>query len=57
MGLIQSLKNKRVYFDTNIIIYLIEGFPEYQKSVDEIQEVLETSQCAGLFSECLKYGK
>ena len=51
MGLIQSLKNKRVYFDTNIIIYLIEGFPEYQKSVDEIQEVLETSQCVAITSD------
>ena len=36
MGLIEKLKGKRVYFDTNIFIYVIEGSTEYQKIIDEL---------------------
>mgnify|MGYP000442231372 CR=1 FL=1 len=36
MGLVKALKGKRVYFDTNIFIYIIEGSPKYQHIIDEL---------------------
>jgi len=36
MGLIEKLKGKRVYLDTNIFIYVIEGSNQYQKIIGEL---------------------
>ena len=38
MGLRDALKDKRVYFDTNIFIYLMEGFPALEKSLRDIRD-------------------
>jgi predicted nucleic acid-binding protein len=38
MGLIDLLKGKRVYFDTNIFIYIIEGSLQYQNIIDDIAQ-------------------
>lgn len=51
MGLIKRLHGKRVYFDTNIIIYLIEGLTEYQSIINEIQDFLSTDYCEAVTSE------
>lgn len=40
MGLIEQLKGKRVYFDTNIFIYVIEGSAQYQKVIDKLTRSL-----------------
>ena len=50
MGLIKHLHGKRVYFDTNIIIYLIEGLSEYQSIINEIQDLLSSSDCEAVTS-------
>ncbi|MEL6723213.1 MAG: PIN domain-containing protein [Pseudomonadota bacterium] len=36
MELIETLKGKRIYFDTNIFIYIIEGSIQYQKIIDKL---------------------
>ena len=36
MGLVETLKGNRVYFDTNILIYIIEGSLQYQTIIDEL---------------------
>ena len=36
MELIEILKDKRVYLDTNIFIYVIEGNTQYQEIIDEL---------------------
>ncbi len=38
MGLRDELKGKRVYFDANIFIYLMEGFPAFEPSLHEIRD-------------------
>jgi len=40
MGLIDELRGKRVYFDANIFIYLIEGNAEFQTLLSEISQAL-----------------
>ena len=51
MGLTEQLQGKRVYFDSNIIIYLVEGFAEYAAALDELRELLETDACEAITSE------
>ena len=36
MGLVETLKGNRVYFDTNIFIYIIEGSLQYQTIINEL---------------------
>ena len=36
MDLIEILKGKKIYFDTNIFIYIIEGSIQYQRTIDEL---------------------
>ena len=51
MELGQELAEKNVYVDTNIIIYLVEGFQPYQKAIDEIQLLLEIDKLQACTSE------
>ncbi|MCB2263960.1 MAG: type II toxin-antitoxin system VapC family toxin [Candidatus Thiosymbion ectosymbiont of Robbea hypermnestra] len=51
MELKERLSGKRVYFDTNIIIYLIEGLVEYQSIINELQYLLSTDDCKAVTSE------
>ena len=47
----ERLAGKRVYFDTNIIIYLVEGYDAAQPVLNEIQELLATAACQAVTSE------
>jgi predicted nucleic acid-binding protein len=38
MGIRRDIKGKRVYFDTNVFIYLVEGYAAFQTSLNEIRE-------------------
>ena len=38
MGIRQAIKGKRAYFDTNVFIYLIEGYAAFEASLDEIRQ-------------------
>jgi len=49
MGLRETLKNKRIYFDTNIFIYLLEGNVSYIKALNDIKSILANNQ-ATIFS-------
>ena len=51
MELKNKLIGKKVYFDTNIIIYLVEGFLPYQKTLDNIQALLESDEIKAYSSE------
>ena len=41
MGLLSQLRDKRVYLDTNVFIYLLEGTSEYQSVMKEVLRGLE----------------
>ena len=51
MELRDRLLGRRVYFDANIIIYLIEGFPLYQKLINDVQLILENDDFVAYTSE------
>ncbi len=38
MGLRQAIKGKRVYFDTNVFIYLVEGYAAFETSLNDIRD-------------------
>jgi predicted nucleic acid-binding protein len=38
MGIGQSLRGRRIYFDTNIFIYLLEGFRSLEAGLREIKD-------------------
>ena len=40
MGLTDELKGRRVYFDSNIFIYLLSGFKELENQISELREGL-----------------
>ena len=44
MELTDKLRNQQPYVDTNIIIYLVEGLPEYATLLKEIRILLENNQ-------------
>lgn len=41
MGLADQLRAKRVYFDTNIFIYILEGNAEYKALSEELMALLD----------------
>ena len=51
MELIKQLQGKRVYFDTNIVIYLVEGLEACREIIKAITELLETYACKAVTSE------
>ena len=51
MGLAAQLEGKRVYFDANIFIYLVEGFAAYAQEIADIRTVLQSGACEAITSE------
>jgi predicted nucleic acid-binding protein len=49
--ILSSLKNKRVYFDTNPIIYFIEQNTEYFDTVSPIFQLIGTDEITAITSE------
>ncbi len=41
MAILEVIRNRRVYLDSNIFIYALEGFPDF---VDELTELFESLQ-------------
>ena len=39
------------YFDTNVIIYLVEGFSGYERLIDSVQDMLENDEFYAYTSE------
>jgi predicted nucleic acid-binding protein len=55
MGLREDLKGKRVYFDANIFIYLMEGYPSFENSLRDIRDSIfnsESSICTSELTLC-----
>ncbi len=55
MGLRNQLKDNRVYFDANVFIYLMEGFPSLERELREIRDSIlhnETHICTSELTLC-----
>lgn len=58
MGLKNILRDKRVYFDTNIFIYLLEGSEHFQDALSDLEalianEVIKIVSCDLVYTEIL----
>nr|VFJ45894.1 MAG: Predicted nucleic acid-binding protein, contains PIN domain [Candidatus Kentron sp. DK]VFJ47603.1 MAG: Predicted nucleic acid-binding protein, contains PIN domain [Candidatus Kentron sp. DK] len=51
MGLREKLEGRRVYFDANIFIYLLEGYKELEWQIEEIRSSLVLGECEIFTSE------
>jgi len=51
MGLRVALRGKRVYFDAMVFIYLVEGFAQLGRALDEIRDSLESGEAEAVTSE------
>ena len=49
MGISERIKGKRLYLDTNILIYLFEDFPAYHDVIQEITQCVDVGE-AQLFT-------
>jgi predicted nucleic acid-binding protein len=51
MGSVSEALGKRVYLDTNIIIYAIEGFANYADKIKALLEALDSAEIIAVTSE------
>ena len=51
MGLRDVLRGKRVYFDANIFIYLVEGSLEFAQKLQDIRKSIQNGECEIVTSE------
>lgn len=51
MGLREQLKDKKIYLDTNIFIYILENFPQYDLLMHEFIKGIENNEFSCFTSE------
>ncbi|MEM7534891.1 MAG: PIN domain-containing protein [Chloroflexota bacterium] len=51
MGKIEDLIGQRVYYDTNIFVYIIEGFKEYESLLNSLFAMMENEEMTVITSE------
>lgn len=51
MGGVINLTGATVYLDTNVFVYAVEGFPEYQEFLKELFDRIERSEITAVTSE------
>ncbi|BAQ62908.1 hypothetical protein GM3708_3314 [Geminocystis sp. NIES-3708] len=51
MGLLEVIKGKKIYLDTNIFIYAVEGYEEYLEHLDLLFNYLEYGLLQAITSE------
>jgi predicted nucleic acid-binding protein len=51
VGLRETLRGKRVYFDANVFIYLLEGYAELEDKLHAIRDSIRHRECRVFTSE------
>jgi predicted nucleic acid-binding protein len=51
MGLAEALRGRRAYFDTNVFIYAVEGYPAYTPLLNVVYGLLESGELHAVTSE------
>ncbi|MDA8405859.1 MAG: PIN domain-containing protein [Deltaproteobacteria bacterium] len=51
MGIMDVIKGERIYLDTNIIIYAMEGYPEYVSSLASLFAAIDEGKLVAVTSE------
>jgi hypothetical protein len=51
MGLLTIPTGSRIYFDANIIVYIIEGFEPYRDILNQLLADVDQNRCTACTSE------
>jgi predicted nucleic acid-binding protein len=51
MGLVSNLTGQRIYLDTNVFIYALNGFPAYTTLLAELLDAVESGDVSAVTSE------
>ncbi len=51
MGRVSSELGQRVYLDSNIVIYTVEGFADYADQIHALLEAMDTGEVVAVTSE------
>lgn len=51
MGRVSSELGRRVYLDTNIVIYAVEGFADYSDQIQALLEAMDTGEIVAFTSD------
>jgi len=51
LGLSLQLAGERVYFDTNIIIYILEDYPEFRLAILGLRDAIKAAEFVAFTSE------
>ncbi|NES93533.1 MULTISPECIES: type II toxin-antitoxin system VapC family toxin [Okeania] len=51
MGILEAITGTRVYLDTNIFIYAVEGYAEFQALLNELFEAFDNGSLKAITSE------
>jgi predicted nucleic acid-binding protein len=51
MGIVESLRGRRVYLDTNVFIYAVEGVAEHADAIERLFSLIEEGELAACTSE------
>src|SRR3990172_910543 len=51
MGLIDMIKGGRIYLDTNIVIYALEGYPEFASALTSLFKAIDENRIKAVTSE------
>lgn len=56
MVILNAIRGERVYLDTNIFIYALEGFPEFVDAIDEFFDSFDEGNLRAFTSELTVFG-
>ncbi|MEB3341286.1 type II toxin-antitoxin system VapC family toxin [Okeania sp.] len=51
MGILEAIKGTQIYLDTNILIYAVEGYPEFQDLLNELFEAFDNGNLKAITSQ------
>ncbi|MBN1167828.1 MAG: PIN domain-containing protein [Methanospirillaceae archaeon] len=51
MGIIETISGSRLYLDSNISIYALEGYPEYESILTSLFSLIDNNTCTAVTSE------
>lgn len=51
MDILTTIQGKRIYLDTNIWIYTLEGYPKYRSFLTTLYQTIDTGQLQAITSE------
>lgn len=51
MGIVDNIGSKKVYLDTNIFIYALEGFPEFRDVLTELFSAIDDNKVRAVTSD------